>query len=240
MGKIRMEGVAVRECKYDLMELMLTFHVKEKSTAAALKAVTEQCERFLKKLDQEGLMGPFVRYVDDDTRKTDKIVGAEVIAKRKICIRYEYSLALVNHLMEMIQETKWDIEIEPRFLLSEDKQRKEELIMEAVRDSRHKAELIADAAGVSISGIDDISISDNTREWGYHDEEDCYEDDEDSAHAVFGRGKGGTFGRSKTKVTDGLQGPLKRIKVTADIDWLVTGADQKKADENSSKEKADG
>lgn len=223
-GRLRTEGRAVKECKYDLMEITLTFEAKERTTAAALKAITERCESFLAQMKAEGIFGDYVSYERDDINKNVKIVGAEVTASRKIQIRYEFDVKLINHLLEMIRKSKAEVELNTRCWLSKDEEIQNELIKKAVLSARKRAELIAEAAGQKIVGVANIEIRNNDYDL-FEGENDCYYDEDEQAtpkrKPLFGRGVVPIDG-SSTPITDLLKGPSTKMSVTATVLWKIS------------------
>ena len=223
-GRLRTEGKAVKEYKYDLMEITLKFEAKERNTAAALKAVTERCESFLAQMKADGIFGDYVTYERDDIDKNVKIVGAEVTASRKIQIRYEFDVKLINHLLDMVRKNKAEVELDTRYWLSRDEEMQDELIKRAVKSARKRAELIAEAAGQKIVGIANIEIRNNDYDL-YEDEDDCYFEDDELAEPergmFFGRGQVPIDG-SSTPITDLLKGPSTKMSVTASILWKIS------------------
>lgn len=160
MGKLTITGRAEHEYQYDAMEITLNFSVQKSSTADALTAVLGQCEEFLAKVTSEGLSMENIRIENDSTRRNQRYDSGSVsfAAERAIKIRVPFSMDYANYLLSVVSEKGYDAAISTEYLLTNREEIHNELIKEALSDSRKKAELIAQSMGVKVVGIDTATI----------------------------------------------------------------------------------
>ena len=158
MGEISMRGIAEREYEYDRIIINVSFLMDEIKAEDAKKKVMEQCEDFLNKLNDLGISHESIRFEKDEIdtvyeRSTDEETFA---MKRTISITTCVDMKLINTIMNIIAEGKYDIELDYNYGFSKANVIHEQLLMEAVADSRKKADAIAKAVGSKIIGIQKV------------------------------------------------------------------------------------
>lgn len=159
MGEISIRGKAEREYEYDIIIINLSFLLDEIKAADATKKVMEQCESFLNRLDHLGIGRDSVRFEKDEIdtvydRETDEETFA---VKRTISITTDFNMKVINTIMDIIAEEKYDVEMDYNYGFSEVNVIHKQLLKEAVEDSRKKAEAIAEVVGSRIIGIQKVN-----------------------------------------------------------------------------------
>lgn len=162
MGKITIMGHAEREVSYDQVHIVIEFKANEKTATRASETVINQCEAFLKALKERGVsinqihlgedkIGESYRNRDDGT----------ISATRSISMDVAYNMNFMNSLLKLIQKQGSDVEYHTTYRLSEEKKIHEELMQEAIRDSKVKAELMAAALNQKVIGLKSATNSTN-------------------------------------------------------------------------------
>ncbi|MGN0537885.1 MAG: SIMPL domain-containing protein [Acutalibacteraceae bacterium] len=156
MGKLTITGKASHEYPYDQLEITVQFQVHEKSSSAALEKTLQQCEEFLSILNKEGISMESIHIGKDSVNQKYK----DVCAIREIKIRVPFSMEFTNHFMTLIQNKKYNVDIDTQYILSNRTDIHNDLIKEAIDDSKKKASLIVEAMGQKLIGIDSVEIGD--------------------------------------------------------------------------------
>ena len=159
MGKITVRGSAERELSYNEVELSLTFHCHAETTSQALHGITEQCERFLERIKAAGVNMKDIRVGDHSIDQSYNHKKTTVCADKEIKMRLDFDMAFINGIMNLIKEQDFAIEFDCDYHLTNKKEIHDELLKEALADSRKKAEFMADAIGQKVVGIDSIDYS---------------------------------------------------------------------------------
>lgn len=159
MGKLTIEGNAERKVEADHTIFTLTFKTKADSSAKAAKNVYKQCEEFLKIITQKGVKISQIRFVEDSIDESYFDDKKTYIAEREIEIRIQYNMRFNNCIIEIIQDNEYNIELDTRFELSRYNEIHEELLKEAIQNSKAKATMIAEVMGQKIVGIDTVNWS---------------------------------------------------------------------------------
>lgn len=68
-------------------------------------------------------------------------------ASRKIVIRMSFDMPFINMILDHVRQQNYDIAIESSYKLSNEREIHDELIKQAVANSKHRAEAIAATVG---------------------------------------------------------------------------------------------
>lgn len=90
----------------------------------------------------------------------------DVCATREIIMRLPFDTGFSNYFMELVQETKYEVDIDITPQLSRTSEIRNELLKLAIDDSKSKASFIADAMDQKIIGIDSVEIGDRYVDYG--------------------------------------------------------------------------
>ncbi len=208
MGKLKITGKASHEYAYDVAEITVRFQVHEKNAAEAMAKVLAQCEEFLSIIHEEGIAPDNIRIGDNSVEQEYDDQELDVCATREIKLRVPFDMQFANYVMAMVQEKKYDVDIDTDYYLSNRVQIHNVLIKEAIKDSKDKASFIAEEMGQKIIGIDSVEIGD--RYDSYMDYVCCEERSRSHAPCY------GALPHSNK-----LQSPVTEESASVSVDWLI-------------------
>lgn len=168
MGTLTINGYAKHEYSYDSMKITIGFNAYETTTTLALEKVMNQCEEFLAVLADYGVKTEDITLgensvennYDDDENAAD--------ALREIIIHTAFDMKFINAIMSLIKDKGYDADIDFDYKISNLEKIHENLLKEAMLDSKRKATLIAESVGQKVVGIDSADstyTSHNTMDW---------------------------------------------------------------------------
>lgn len=204
MGKLTIKGYAEREVQCDIVELTIRFYVKAKSSSEATEKVLNQSEEFLEVLTNWGVDIKNIHIEKDsiDREYVDNILS--VVAYRKFKIRLNYDMLFINRLMDLIRDKGFDVEFDCDFNVSDQKTIHDELVKEALLNSKEKAESIASTMGCKITGIDKLE---------YRQYEDLFSLCE--CERFLGES------HKIKRISDNLQSPLTKFSESIEVVWVM-------------------
>jgi len=156
MGKLTITGKAEREVSYNAVELSVTFYVRSKTTAEALRIIMEQSEKFLDLITSNGVNIKDVHIGENSIDQRYDDDELEVRASREMTIRLKFDMAFLNSLMNIIREQDFSVDLDCDYHLTNRTEIHMELLKEAIADSKKKAEIIAEIMGQKLIGIDSV------------------------------------------------------------------------------------
>lgn len=155
MGKITTEGSASRRVSPDRMILTLCFFQRSAEIDRSIATAHAQCEAFLAALQAAGFPLEQVKLQNDELgRGYDE--NQSFITNRTIELRTETDLSIATWVYEWIRKERSSATCNVRFELSDPESVRKELLAEAYRDAREKAELLVELFDGLITGIDTI------------------------------------------------------------------------------------
>lgn len=158
-GKVYVKGKAAGKYTCDMVTIKITFCSFDVSASKASEAVMTQCEKFLQRLEEAGIDSSMLRLDDDSVDRPSYHNDNRVKAARTLKFDSSASAGVNNFVLKVIQEEHIDADVSTDYYLSNEKELRRQLRARALEDSRENAELLADAAGKTIAGIDSIDIS---------------------------------------------------------------------------------
>lgn len=161
MGKLTIRGKASMNCTYDLITLEIEFYKDGNTANAAMDTVLTQCESFLSYLNSHSVPIHQISMSHDEVERHYDEDNAEYYytASRKIVIRMSFDMSFINMILDHIRQQDYDIAIESTYELSNEREIHDELIKQAVANSKHRAEAIAATVGKKIIGIKSVSMN---------------------------------------------------------------------------------
>ena len=155
MGKITTEGSASRRVSPDRMILTLCFFQRSAEIDRSIATAHAQCEAFLAALQAAGFPLEQVKLQNDELgRGYDE--NQSFITNRTIELRTKTDLSFATWVYEWIRKERSSATCNVRFELSDPESVRKELLAEAYRDAREKAELLVELFDGLITGIDTI------------------------------------------------------------------------------------
>ena len=159
MGTIRTTGKALREIEYDKMKITMTFNTRDRRSKDAIRKVIEECELFLSELNKAGVDISTIRGGRNNVSRNNYSNDKGTDAARTISWDAEYSLAVIDIVMQLSEKGSYDIDIsiEPRY--SKKSELCKELMKEAVLDAKTVADLLAESLGTKVKSPAKINAS---------------------------------------------------------------------------------
>ena len=148
-------------CTYDLITLEIEFYKDGNTANAAMDTVLTQCESFLSYFNSHSVPIHQITMSHDEVERHYDEDNAEYYytASRKIVIRMSFDMPFINMILDHIRQQDYDIAIESTYELSNEREIHDELIKQAVANSKHRAEAIAATVGKKIIGIKSVSMN---------------------------------------------------------------------------------
>lgn len=163
MAKLKISGKASHEYSCDCTEVTVRFQVHEQSTSAALEKVLYQCEDFLSIIHEDGISMDSIRIGEDSVEQEYEDKQLDVCATREVAIRVPFDMGFVNHIMTLIKDKHYSADIDTVHSLTNLNEIHNELIKEAIGDSKKKASFIVEVMGQKLIGIESVEIGDSYR-----------------------------------------------------------------------------
>ena len=209
MGKLKVVGKARKEFTCDIMYIKLSFKAWEKDTSQAIETSMSQCDMFLGILEEQGVDITMIHMSNADVSQDMYDKKFEISAEREIELRMHFDMNTLNRLKEIIKENSLKVDMDISFKLSNMLELHEQLLKEAVLDSKKKAEMIASAMGQKVIGIETLNAGERYN--SYDSEEKAYYDQ-------FTHKLGETHSRSKS---NRLQAPFITEYEHVDVEWII-------------------
>lgn len=155
MGNLVTKGKAERDFEAEKMILTVIFQKSGDEVSYILGSVQQQCEDFLKELDNIGIPPESIKLIDCGL---DKHYNSEKPqAKRKIVITTKIDILLCTYIFSLIKKYGNEIKYDIHFDLYNKEELSIQLIKLAVEDSRRQADIIAKSLGQSIIGVNSVN-----------------------------------------------------------------------------------
>lgn len=209
MGKLKVVGKARKEFTCDIMYIKLSFKAWEEDTSQAIETSMSQCDMFLGILEEQGIDITMIHMSNADVSQDMYDEKLEISAEREIELRMPFDMNTLNRLTEIIKENSLKVDMDISFKLSNMLELHEQLLKEAVLDSKKKAEMIASAMGQKVIGIETLNAGERYN--SYDSEEKAYYDQ-------FSHKIGETHSRSKS---NRLQAPFITEYEHVDVEWII-------------------
>ncbi|WP_026508521.1 SIMPL domain-containing protein [Butyrivibrio sp. MC2013] len=206
MGKLTIVGKAERSVVADIVEITMRFLSHAGSSSAAAAKVIKDCEQFLENVKSWGIDLRNIHISDDDINQEFEDKELDVTATRELKIIIPFDMGFNNSLMDLIEKSDMDVDLNVQYSLSNKKELHDELLKEAINDSRKKAELIAETMDQKISGIDTVEQGDRYDRSEYM----CCE--QERAISVPYR---------KPQLSDQLKAPTTKETEAIEIVWIM-------------------
>lgn len=156
MGTFQITGSAERKINYDMALIELTFAEADSASHIASKIVMRECEQFLEKLEAEGIPAESIALDNDSVSENYYRDSNKVNAKRKLEIRVPFNMSAINRIRQIVDENEYSIEFSLNYEMSNEAEIREELIKEALLNSKKKAEELADTLGLKVVGVESL------------------------------------------------------------------------------------
>ena len=213
MGKVFVTGSAERQYAPDRADIFVGVEAVEKTADKASGKCSRQCEQLLAELKKIGIEPENVEVHCDNIDKYNAYEPEKAVffAKKDLRIRTDASQSVITSIKQIIEGGYENISFDVQYSVSNEEKLKEQLLKDAIADSRRKAEFLAESMNLRITGIDSANLSDTS---DLYDITDIMEED-------------GVFYKSYSRVGDvgRLEDLLQPEKITLStqikIIWLL-------------------
>lgn len=209
MSKLTITGRSTRMIEADYERITIRFQAHAESSAAASRKVISECESFLEELTKWGILLDWIHMSNDDINQEYDDMDVDAEATREIKIEMPYNMEFNNSVMELVQEKKMNIDFEISYYVSNEEVIHNELLKEALADSKEKAELIASTEGQRIIGIDTAEMSNwynNNQDWL------CCERERSFLMQY----------KREPKISDQLKAPINEVSESIKVVWIMS------------------
>lgn len=206
MGKLSIVGKATHEYPYDTVEVTVSFEVHENSTSAALEKVLNQCEDFLAEMNKDGISMDSIRIGNDSVEQDYDDNKSDVCATRKITMCVPFNMEFTNHIMTLIQDKHYNVDIDTDYSISNITEIHNNLIKEAIEDSKQKAKFIAESMGQKIIGVDSVKIGE---QYNNH------------VHRMICETHQNFFKCCELEYSNMIQSPVTKESESVEVVWLI-------------------
>ncbi len=206
MGKLTITGKAKREVAYDALTMRVRFNTHANTAAKALKTIMEQSEEFLKILQNAGILMESIMLGDSGVDQDYDDGELDACADREFRIRMPFYMPFVNSIMKLISEKGYAVDVDFNYYITNAAAIHEELLQEALAESKKNAEAIAATMGQRITGIDTVEYDRYSGETHYL----CCEQE-----------RGCVIGESHTPFSDRIKAPTTTESESIEVVWLM-------------------
>lgn len=160
MGTMKIIGKAERRYTCDRMTVNIKVIADEPTHDRAVQRCMSDSEALLKELSLNGFDLSQIKLNDHyvSTRHFDDKPYVEAI--RSIEIETAFDMKLINYLTDLLEKNHYNADINTNFSVSDLAAIHYQLIEEAFKDSRTKAEALAALMGQKITGIEKVEVGD--------------------------------------------------------------------------------
>lgn len=160
MGTLNIIGRAERKVHCNAMQIYLTFSACENTSALASKKAMQNCEDFLNLLQKNQIDISKLTIQDIDNSEENFSDEVKYCAEREIQLDTDYSMTFLNQLDVWIQQVDYSVSLSTNFYINNLEEVHQELLHEAINNSRQKAEILAETMHQKITGFETIQLDD--------------------------------------------------------------------------------
>lgn len=213
MGKIKIEGKAEKYFKTDMIEMTIIFKKSDVLKADAINNLLAECEAFLSKLKNAGFNMENVTIESENSKYHLLKELKHYDVEKRIVLKFRADLKLSNTLIKLLQLEDYEAEYTLSFLFADKAELQKQLLLEAIENSKNKADMIASSMNMKIIGIEEIKSP-----YGYRSlaKSICVESFDDKLEDLLS-------GHSTidTSTSDMLNTPQKELSETVEVIWLT-------------------
>ena len=205
MGKLEITGTAKRDIEYDCVTMSVEFYLYKDSTTEALGEAMRQSEEFLKTLLNIGVSMENIHLGECKISQNNYSDRNTVSARREFEISFRFDMKFINVITDIINSNGYSVDLDCKYKHTDESKIHNELLEEALADSKHKAEIIAKAMGKKIVGIDSLRHNESNYNPDYLCmEKECY-----------------CLGESHSKLSDEIKAPISTEREEVEVVWIM-------------------
>ncbi|MGN1277027.1 MAG: SIMPL domain-containing protein [Floccifex sp.] len=172
MGTIKTIGYAKKEYEANLGNYVFHFRYYDSKNEESIKGLNQKVEYYLNVLQQKGFQISDFRLEKDVIQSFEQIEEKNVyVSSKEITYETKPSAALFNTFMEIAQTNEIDVKITVDYQLVNTDSYHEQLLIEAMNQARHRAEIIASSQNMKVTGMDPVRFD------SWESDESCSKDD---------------------------------------------------------------
>jgi uncharacterized protein YggE len=156
MGKIKVEGKIEKFFRTDIITMTIIFKKSDTSKAKAINDLLIECEDFLSKIKSAGFDMNNISVASEKSRYRMNNEFEYYDIEKKIELKIKADFKLSNNFIKFLQSENYEAEYILSFSFSDKARLQKQLLLEAIEDSKRKAELIASSMNMKIIKIEEI------------------------------------------------------------------------------------
>ena len=162
MGSFEIVGEVKREITYDIINIKIDFQAEADMASEASERAIKECERYLGELGSFGVDISEIRLYNDDVETANGYLdkAKKYKASRKIGIKTDFDMGIVNNLRLLLVEGKYQAEFDFSYSFSDIEKIRTEMLDEALQQAKNKAYDLAEKLGCKIEGIKNVVMGD--------------------------------------------------------------------------------
>ena len=154
MTKMLAEGHIEQEFDPDYCDVILTVNTEGKNAAIAASSSMTEFERLISCLSDLGYKPENMIIIRDQSRRSRRENEDEYSSEKAVRLRIRADVAQVNAIHDLIASGFKSTTIRVDYWISSYDEIMRDLTKQAIQDSRDKAELLAEATGTKVIGIE--------------------------------------------------------------------------------------
>lgn len=151
---IKISGHAEQELAPDCGEITLTVYTEGKTAAKATASTMEEFEKLIARLAEQGFKPETMVIKKDGSSKPYRRDEDDYSSTRTVRFRIPAETAIVNRVHDLIASGFENTTLSVSYDLSNRAEIMRRLTVQAIQDSRRTADLLAEATGTKVTGID--------------------------------------------------------------------------------------
>ena len=156
MSIFEIKGNARREVACDIAVISINFKAVGQNPYEISQKVMKDCDDFIEKMSRLGFDIKDIHMCDDGVEDNNYRDDYKMSANRKIIIKTVYDMKTINCIQSVLQQGKYDYELDVDGDLSSREALKLELTKEALLNSKKEAEQLAEVLGMKVKGVDSL------------------------------------------------------------------------------------
>ncbi len=205
MGYLKVTGKARKEYPCDVMHIKINFNSYSENVSKAVESSVSECDQFLALLENKGFDISSIQISYNSISHDFDDGKLEINSEREIEIRLPFDMMILNEISDIIKEHGFKAEMDVTFKVSDLISKHNVLLQEAVRNSKERAELIAESMCHKIIGIDSLDTC------GY-DNNDSDEKEYFSKHS---------YKMGDNSISNKLRSPVSKEYVSVEVKWII-------------------
>lgn len=224
MGKVLVMGKAEKKVAPDSCDITITVESRKNTSATAAKEISVLCEQLLAKLQKIGLELKKIEITNDNLSvereyRTEKTLYQ---ARKSIRIHTPSDSSVINTIKSVLEEGITGVSYSLAYLVSNEADVRKQLMKEAIKDSRRKADFLAESIGAKIIGVESANLTGNEDVYDVAEDDDFEENNEGAVPAFMRTMKCLGSAGSAYPLSDNLKPEEIEMEAHVKIVWLLS------------------